>query len=88
MTQRERITSGLPREPAPLRESPQELARLVREAGAFKLALSLLSPEGPSRGFRLLQKAFQAVYDRAECAEREAAGLREELANLKQARRK
>jgi hypothetical protein len=70
-------------------QSPEELARLVRDAEAFKLALSLLSPEdGPSRGLMLLRKAYQAISDRAECAEREADVLREELANLKQAKKK
>jgi hypothetical protein len=71
---------------SPAAESKDELARLVRDAEAFKLALSLLSPEGPGRGLRLLQKAYQAIYDRAECAEREADWLRKELVHLKQAK--
>ncbi len=64
-----------------------DLEHMIADAEAFKLALSLLSPEGPSRGLRLLQKAYQAIYDRAECAERESDWLRKELARLKQARR-
>jgi hypothetical protein len=75
--------------PCAREQSPEELARLVRDAEAFKLALSLLSPEdGLSRGLMLLRKAYQAISDRAECAEREADVLREELANLKQAKKK
>lgn len=54
------------------------------DAEAFKLALSLLAPEGPSRGLRLLNKAFQAIQDRADLAGRENFELREELARLKQ----
>jgi hypothetical protein len=59
-----------------------------RDIEAFKLALSLLSPpDNPNRGMRLLQRAFEAVQDRAELAERQVEELRAELARLKQQKR-
>lgn len=73
------------REVSPGAENKEELAKLIRDAEEFKLALSLLAPAGPSRGFRLLRRAFEAIQDRADLAERECFELREELANLKQA---
>lgn len=63
-------------------EPPDDLIRAARDVEAFKLALTLLSPEGLSPGLKLLRKAYQAICDRNTCAEREIDMLRAEVARL------